>query len=222
MKFIKKANFLTHFYSKIRFKKSTIFMAYFPLLISLGFPSMSFSMQAALLVSLGMPDAVLKAYFVQANHYGIPIVIRGFYSDRNEKFLNQKSDLNQSNSPLGDIRQTQTRFKQLIADKKQGGLQIDPKLFQAFQINAVPALVVYKTSLVCLKRNVLNKNPCEDSDFDVLMGNLPLKKLLDRIANESPSQARSVYARKLLNSKKSSNKPDTVDEKSIRSQGDLL
>ena len=49
-------------------------------LLIAGIVGVSYAAQAVLLVSLGMPDNALRAYFQQARQYHIPVVIRGLYT----------------------------------------------------------------------------------------------------------------------------------------------
>lgn len=186
-------------------------------LLAVGWPLSGLAVQAALLVSLGMPDAALKAYLIQSRQAAIPLVIRGLYgaspsanaigqtekntvaSSQIENF-SKKNTINPEPSPLGSFRATAERLQQLLVHPAQGGVVIDPVLFRAFAVHAVPALVIYDAPLSCLKHanRITDENPpCDESHFDVAMGNLPLEKLLARIAQRSRSPERAAYAQQL-------------------------
>ncbi len=145
---------------------------------------------AVLLVSLGMPDNVLKAYFKQAKQYHIPVVIRGFYTNK------QNASVDRS---LGSFADTAKRVKALLQDNERGGLSINPLLFRAFGIKVVPALVIYDDLDDCIKATAhAPHKTCSKDRFDVLYGNLPIKKQLKIIASKSNHPRRSEYANSLL------------------------
>lgn len=145
---------------------------------------------AVLFVSLGMPDNALAAYFKQGKQYHIPVVIRGLYTQKQ----------NQSTNPyVGRFKDTANRVKKLLNKSKVGGVSIDPILFRAFHIKVVPALVVYNDHLSCINQtNHAPYTPCSTGRFDVIFGNLPIKKLLSVISNQSHSGARSDFSQSLL------------------------
>jgi conjugal transfer pilus assembly protein TrbC len=120
-------------------------LLYFCLLLSLQMASAA----TYCFVSLGMPDQVLKAYFVEAHHLHIPVVIRGLYTTDTKAH------------PMGTFQETAARLFDLVKDKKLGGVLINPLWFKQFNIQVVPALVVEK-----------------EKGFDVVYGNIPIKKQL--------------------------------------------
>lgn len=143
--------------------------------------------KSALLVSLGMPDAVLKAYLAQAKQYGIPVVIRGLYSDA----LNKEG--------VGSFKDTANRIQSLIKKSNLGGVSINPLLFRAFNIKVVPAYVVYDQSSSCIRDSARKKGVlCQDSRFDVVYGNVVLSQLIMTVRDRSPSVERAAYAKALL------------------------
>ncbi len=167
--------------------------------------SVSCSSQAVLLVSLGMPDAALIAYLKQAHQYHIPVVIRGLYTDKNkinkinEVTHNEKRNTKSYNTAIGNFNDTANRVKHLIAKSKVGGMSINPLLFRAFQIKAVPALVVYDDGLFCIEKTThAPQSRCPANDYDLLLGNIPIDQALRVIGQKSSSSERADFARYLL------------------------
>ena len=80
-----------------------------------------------------------------------------------------------------DLRKTAARMFELSKKQKDIGVQIDPTLFEQYGITAVPALVV-----TC------------PAHFDVIRGSLPLKAMLEKIAEQG--ECASV-ARQLMEAK---------------------
>ena len=147
--------------------------------------------QAVLLVSLGMPDNALKAYLQQGKQYHIPVVIRGLYTEKHDY---------SATPSIGSFGDTARRVKKLVHNSKVGGVSINPLLFRAFDINVVPALVVYNDDLSCIRQTAhAPYQPCAKNSFDVIVGNLPVKKLLSIVAHQSTSAARSELSKSLLN-----------------------
>lgn len=155
--------------------------------------SFSFASHAVLLVSLGMPDNALKAYLKQAHQYRIPLVIRGLYTDQR----------NESDNPyIGSFKDTAHRVKQLIQTNKVGGVSINPLLFRAFSIKAVPALVVYDDALSCIQQAAhAPQAECDHTHYDVIVGNIPMDKQLTLIADQSLSEERANFSRHRLKKK---------------------
>ena len=119
---------------------------------------------AVLFVSFSMPDSLLFALADEAALFNIPVVINGLVE--------------------GDFKKTIDTFKRLnLEAKKQGlnfqGVSIDPVWFSQFQIASVPALVVTDSPKSCEP-----KSACEKQPFDVVYGNLGLKKGLELIAKK--------------------------------------
>lgn len=198
-------------------------------------PACIFAAQAVLLVSLGMPDATLKAYFQQAKRYDIPLVIRGLYPENagkkayaiqeaaklqvtgeatkqnKRKKRKKQTRLTSAVTPSlprgvlrsGDFIATANRLKHLMLTHHQGGVMINPLWFRAFEVKAVPALVIYDKHLPCLQggqpqaANTKVKRACAKTDYDLVTGNLPLSRLLSRIADSAEARY-SAYAHTLL------------------------
>ena len=117
-------------------------------------------------VSLSMPDTTLKQLLRQSERLGVPLVIRGVLP---EGFLT-----------------TVKRIESLIRSKDkapiQSGFSISPDWFKRFDINRVPAFVSVKPG------HCLPKQPCEETDFDILYGNISLYQALDYLATGDAQQ----------------------------------
>lgn len=153
-----------------------------------------------LFVSLGMPDDALKSYLLQAKQYHIPVLIRGLYTSKNDTAIDKN---------MGSFKDTATRIFNLLKTQKtddlsknnknnlaalkktMGGVSINPLLFRSFNITAVPALVITNNS-ECITNNhqKYNNVACPMSDFDVVFGNIPIKKELKIITEQSDNTMR--------------------------------
>lgn len=99
---------------------------------------------AVVFVSFSMPDLALKQLIAEGKKYQIPVVMRGLYKN--------------------SFQETATRIFNLVKEKNQGGIAIDPLWFKEFNIKTVPAFVVR-----------------HGNDFDVVYGNVSLKRALEII-----------------------------------------
>lgn len=153
---------------------------------------------AVLLVSLGMPDNTLIAYLTQAKRAAIPVVIRGLYTSKPHR-LNDPA--------IGRFSDTARRVNTLVHHRHTGGVSINPLLFRAFTIKTVPALVIYNDALPCIEKTTHAPFvACQDTQFDVVFGNVPIETLLTIVARRSPSAARAHFANALiLHAKKEGN-----------------
>lgn len=162
-----------------------------------------------LFVSLGMPDNALRSYLLQAKQYHIPVLIRGLYTSKNDTL---------SDKTIGSFNDTANRIFNLLKNqngqnsqqnnqnsvaelkKAMGGVSINPLLFRNFNINVVPALVV-TNHLSCINSNhqKYNNTHCPASNFDVVYGNIPVKKQLKIIAEKSDNKKRANIALERLN-----------------------
>lgn len=153
-------------------------------------PISSFSEHAVLFVSLGMPDAVLRAYVQQAHRHHIPVVIRGLYTNPTH---------DDGPNKIGNFHDTIERMQHLLLSSSAGGLSIDPLLFQAFSIASVPALVIFDDQLSCVHTpSTTPASACDPKTFDVVYGNGPLKKLIQVVRDRSEQIKRLAYAHYLL------------------------
>jgi conjugal transfer pilus assembly protein TrbC len=110
-------------------------------------------------VSFSMPDESIKGWMGQAKIIDAPVVVRGFINNSFKDTINKIGALTKDN---------------------QGGVQIDPTLFQRFQVDKVPAVVVVK------EPNCLPSMSCT-SDYDIVYGDVTLSYALKKIANEEDS-----------------------------------
>ena len=102
--------------------------------------------QAFYFVSFSIPEEGLKRLILDADAFGIPATLRGM-----EK---------------GDMRETANAVLRLVNEDKRGGVQIDPKSFGTYGINAVPCTCCY------MQRPIRPPLP----------GNLALREALTKIA----------------------------------------
>lgn len=150
----------------------------FPLLL---FAPAVIAAHALILVSLGMPDATLKALFRQAHRAQVPVFIRGLYTAPGDRQA----------PAMGSFRDTAARVRTLLGP--HGGVLINPLPFRAFHIRAVPALVIADDA-GCTTSGAR----CAKNRFDVLSGNVPLKTAARIIARRSTDAARAALARRIV------------------------
>lgn len=110
-------------------------------------------------VSFSIPEEGLKRMILDADSFGIPSTLRGMVNN--------------------DMRDTANAVLRLVNEDKRGGVQIDPKAFTTYGINAVPALVV-----TC------------DGRYDRIAGNLALREALTKVAEsgDCADTARAILA----------------------------
>lgn len=101
--------------------------------------------KAIYFVSFSIPEDGLKRLILDADLFGIPTTIRGMVNN--------------------DMRDTANAVLRLVGEDKRGGVQIDPKSFSVYGVNAVPALIV----------------TCGDK-FDRIAGNISIKESLMKIS----------------------------------------
>ncbi len=97
-------------------------------------------------VSFSMPQESIKQWMGEADLYGASLNIRGLIENSMPK--------------------TMIKLQQLIAENhNQGGINIDPELFELYGIEKVPAVIVRQYS-------------GEDSPFDIVYGTSSIKEAL--------------------------------------------
>jgi conjugal transfer pilus assembly protein TrbC len=120
-------------------------------------------------VSFSMNEASLKQWLQQGEQIQVPVVIRGLVDHSFKKTLQKIADLTRDN---------------------HGGVQLDPTLFQKFQIEQVPAVVVFKEA------SCLSSQSCLQ-DYDVVYGNVTLEYALQTIVDQhdalSPLASNAVH-----------------------------
>lgn len=122
---------------------------------------------AILFISFSMPEDTILALASEAQSYGIPVVLKGLLD--------------------GDFQKTLQKIMQLHEKaKKMGGsfsgFSIDPIWFEQFEINTVPALVVTRRPSWCLYQKA-----CASQPYDMVLGNVHIKKSLGVIAEQGES-----------------------------------
>lgn len=131
--------------------------------------------RAFILLSFSMPETSLRSVMVEAERFGIPIVMRGFV--KNSAYA------------------TQTAIQRVFKDDAESiGFNIDPTMFTRFNVTSVPQLIVVSDDLL----------PCETQGceqdvaplHDVVKGNIPIEAGL-RIIAEGDGDA-SFAAQSLL------------------------
>ena len=108
-------------------------------------------------VSFSMPKESLKGWMREAEKIHAPVVIRGLVNNSFKATIQKMTELAQDN---------------------HGGVQLDPTLFQRFQINQVPAVVVMSSS------GCLPNQTCRE-EYDVIYGDVHLSYALKRIADQN-------------------------------------
>ena len=121
--------------------------------------------QAIVFVSFSMPTLSLKQIIQDAAHYQIPVVVRGLHEN--------------------SFRKTIGRIFDLVKETNKGGVLINPNWFKEYDIKVAPAVVV-ADSINSNKESKIDKRTCnkEVNKFDVVYGNIPLKRALTIIADK--------------------------------------
>ena len=116
-------------------------------------------------VSLGMPDEALQRYVREAYELGAVVLIRGFVDQ--------------------SFAATQARITALFNQETLGGIAIDPRPFQAFGIERVPA-IVYAESQVepCGGLGCVVATP----EHHIVRGNISIAAALDLFGQSSPAR----------------------------------
>lgn len=120
--------------------------------------------QLIIFISLSMPKAAIQSLFKEAVQYDATLVLRGLMENSFPKTVSAISAWVQKNGG-------------------QGGIQIDPTLFDAYTIQAVPSYVLRKSNTI-------------ESPYDVVRGALGAHEALQIIAAEGV--AASSVAKELL------------------------
>jgi conjugal transfer pilus assembly protein TrbC len=115
---------------------------------------------AIIFVSFSMPKQSLIAYLTDAKKIHASVVIRGLVNNSFKKTFTQISEL---------IKQS------------GGGVELNPPLFQKFNIHQVPAVVVLSDT----------QNGYEN-DFDMISGDIPLRAALKEIRDKGIVSTRNA------------------------------
>jgi len=126
-------------------------------------------------VSLSMPPEALRALARDAHRAGARVVIRGLVD--------------------GSFKATMLRVRQVFDDRSAGGVAIDPQVFKAFGVTAVPTVIAARSPVEpCGK---LGCSP-EIPPFDKVSGNISLDAALKSLEDEGTfgqAAARAALAR---------------------------
>jgi len=126
-------------------------------------------------VSLSMPPQALRALARDAHKAGARVVIRGLVD--------------------GSFRATLFRVREVFDDRSAGGVAIDPQVFKAFNVTAVPSVIAARSPVEPC--GALGCTPAAPA-FDKVAGNISLEAALKALAEEGSSgqaAARAALAR---------------------------
>lgn len=107
--------------------------------------------------SFSMPKNSIKGWMKEGEKIHAPIVIRGLVNNSFKETIQKIGELTQDN---------------------QGGVQLDPTLFQRYKIDKVPAVVVTNGA------NCLPNQSCKE-EYDVVYGDVTLAYALKKIADQN-------------------------------------
>lgn len=133
--------------------------------------------QLYVFVSRSMPESLLRSYALDAAYTSAVLVMRGVKKDET----------------------LDTFFRgQLMQDLKPDGagaiVQLDPRLFDAFEVDAVPAIVFTKNSLIDLCATPESTNvkcePVSSNKYYKITGSVSLKYALDQFIQEGADAQR--------------------------------
>lgn len=114
------------------------------------------------MASLSMPDESLKALIRDVGAVGGRVILRGFYE--------------------GSLKATAARLQSLIVkDSDKSGVGIDPRLFQTFNVTAVPTFVIPAGSIgECNTPGCIPAAPPHDR----ISGNITLRYALETLRSD--------------------------------------
>lgn len=133
--------------------------------------------QLYIFVSRSMPEPLLRSYALDAAYTSAVLVMRGIKKDETLDVFFRS---------------------QLMLDLKPSGagamVQLDPRLFDAFEVEAVPAIVFTKNSLIdlCTTPNSTNVNcePVNSEKYYKITGGVTLKYALDQFIQKGADAQR--------------------------------
>ena len=115
-------------------------------------------------VSLSMPPEALRELARDAHRAGARVVIRGLVD--------------------GSFKATMVRVRQVFDDRSAGGVAIDPQVFKAFEVTAVPTVIAVRSRVEpCGTLGCIPTAPA----FDTISGNISLEAALKILAEEGAS-----------------------------------
>ncbi len=122
-------------------------------------------------ISFSLPDAVLNALIDQAARAGAVLVMRGLHNN--------------------SIKQTLPRVRAALGARRVAW-QIDPRLFRAFEVRAVPSFVLTAPHALAAS---CTREACErPARWASVAGNVSLHAALEQLGQGAPALAPSVAA----------------------------
>jgi len=132
--------------------------------------------RAFLMLSFSMPEQSLRSAMLEADRFGIPILMRGFVKN--------------------DAYATQTAIQRVFQDDAQSiGFNIDPTMFTRFGVTSVPQLIVLNDELEACETQGCERDVAPP--HDVVRGNIPVEAGLRIIASgdgEAFAEAQQLLA----------------------------
>ncbi len=126
-------------------------------------------------VSLTMPEASLRALLKQSEQWQVPLVIRGVLPSGFPATARRIQSLLKTHQPDPPI---------------QSGFAINPEWFRTFSVTEVPTFVAIKPG------KCLPKQPCNETDYDLIKGNLSIPDALNQLARgDNPEVVNAVLRR---------------------------
>lgn len=127
-------------------------------------------------VSLSMPPESLRQLARDANKSGATLVIRGLVGN--------------------SFAKTRTALKSVLVEGEEAGLVIDPRVFQQFHVDRVPAVIASPQPVEPCENGLECDRP--DVPFDIVRGNISLEQSLKLLASRgeaAPGVARQALER---------------------------
>ncbi len=120
-------------------------------------------------ISSSMPPASLAQWFIEAEQFGAPLILRGLVNN--------------------SMSETKRWIKPFIEQAhNKGGIEINPIAFEAYGITQVPAVVVTTGTLECASNQTLAP------PFDVITGNTSLSFALKIMAEKGEASLIAAQA----------------------------
>lgn len=142
----------------MKINKLYLFFLLCMMLVSTSYAeNIQFNKNIIIFVSFSMSNDSLKGWMKEAEMIHAPLVIRGLINNSFKETINRIGELTKDN---------------------HGGLQIDPTLFERFDVKKVPAVVVVKDN------NCIPTMSCS-LDYDIVYGDVTLTYALNKIANQN-------------------------------------
>ena len=139
-------------------------------------------------VSFSMPVSSLKALYEDADRIGAPLLLRGLVNNR----------LRDTALAMRSVLDIQKGAK--VAGKTQrrrAGFLVDPNSFKRLKISRVPAFVYLRNGELQLKCGRPDRCAKSSIDYDVVYGDITLRKAIERIAHRQEDKWLKTYLQRL-------------------------